>query len=258
MTEARGQRLNEFIAWHAHDIRKTVKANLRQLTSAISHHTSYLGGIPKNPGVLSLAQHLGEVGLIDLHAVATQHMGHQRRTLFLAHRGQLGTVANEQQTAVLIVIDKTDQVIEQGRIGIGYHRGLVNDEERVLGGIESKTEGREVGSRLLTVDTPVDGISRRTGIVGEDLGSTAGWRHQHQFLFHGKHTTHNGRGQCGLTRTGRTTKHHHHLLVAVGHKRGKRLQGRMLLRGRQMSKMRLYLVNQLVLNHSKCKGRKNI
>ena len=69
-----------------------------------------------------------------MQSIATHHLRLQGRTLRLAHRRQLGTVANEHHPTVSPVIHILDKVVQQlsvgkGRVaiagGIGHHRSLV-------------------------------------------------------------------------------------------------------------------------------------
>ena len=52
-------------------------------------------GVVEDTRLLRLSEHLVEVGLIDGHAVGTEHGSRQRGALFLAHGRQLCTVADE-------------------------------------------------------------------------------------------------------------------------------------------------------------------
>ena len=113
---ARGKCLYEFVARHDLDVGKPLEMYFWQCyPSAFADGLlrPYLRGIPQNARLLTLAQHLVQVALMDVQAVASQHFRLQGRTPFFTDWRQLGTVANEQQAAVAFVIDKTHQVVEQ-------------------------------------------------------------------------------------------------------------------------------------------------
>ena len=229
MTIAGGQRLYQLVARNNPYVVKVAETNLRHkyslssllfpLSSKFSPLSSNSRRIKQDARLLRLAQHLVQVGLKNGHAIATQHGGLQRRTLLLANRRQLGTVTNEQQTAVAVVIDETHQIVEQRGIAIGYHRCLVNDEQRIVGTVEVQVETTLQG--LLTVDTAMDGVGRTASIEREHFGSSTCRRHQHQFLLQRHHTTDDSSGQCRLARACRPAQHHDGLTVATGHKVGK-------------------------------------
>ena len=133
----------------------------------MSHHLTDLRGIPQDARLLTLAQHLVEVALIHRHPISAQDVCHQRRTLLFAHRRQLCLIADEKHPTVLPAVDKLHQVVEQtataeGGVAvalIGNHRSLIHNKQRVAVQVVVQIEGREVASRLLPVDTAVDGIS---------------------------------------------------------------------------------------------------
>ena len=165
------------------DVRKTLKMNLRQFTSAIIHQPSDLCSVIKDATLLTLAQHLVECALIDVQSIATQHGSHQRRTLLLADGWQLCLVANEHHPAVTAIIHKANQVVQQTTpLAIETnHRGLVDDEQRVLGIVIAQFEASLQG--LLPIDAAVDGIGRTACIQREHLGGTSRRCQQHLLLF---------------------------------------------------------------------------
>ena len=75
------------------------------------------GGIIQYARLAALPQHFVQVALEDMQAVAAQHVCHQGRALLFAHRRQLCTVANQQQSAVVAIIYKGNQVVEQHATG---------------------------------------------------------------------------------------------------------------------------------------------
>ena len=91
-----------------------------------------------------MAQHFVKVALIDSQSVAFDYRAHKGRTLTLAHRRQLGLVADEQQTAVAPLINEAYEVVKEATRATEHtavahrgrnHRGLVDYEERVLHGV---------------------------------------------------------------------------------------------------------------------------
>ena len=138
---ARRQLLNQFFARHVPDVWKAVEPHLWQLIATRLHHTSHPCGIPQDARCLALSQHLAQIALEDVQPIAAQHIAHQCRTLRFAHRWQLGTVAYQHHPTITVVIHKTYQVVHQlaagkdavtNARGIGNHRGLVHQEQRVL------------------------------------------------------------------------------------------------------------------------------
>ena len=152
MTVTGCERLNQLIAWHRLYIGKALEPDTRQSGNLIMrNHLPDHRGIPEDTRSLPafqwpLAEHLVQVTLIDLHPIAAQHIGHQRRTLILAHRRQLGLIADEQHPTVigrgkrrgraLAVIHKLHEVVEQtatpesgvAKALIRDHRGLINNK----------------------------------------------------------------------------------------------------------------------------------
>ena len=174
------------------DVRKALKMNLRQFTSAIIHQPSDLCSVIKNATLLTLAQHLVERALIDVQSIAAQHGSHQCRALLLANRWQLCMVADEHHPTVTAIIHKANQVVQQtAALAIETnHRGLVDDEQRVLGIVIAQLEATL--QRLLTIDAAVDGIGRTACIQREHLGGTPCWCQQYQLLLQRLQSTDNG------------------------------------------------------------------
>ena len=171
---------------------------------------------------------------MDVQPVRLQHANRQRRTLLLANGWQLGIVANEQHTAVSTAIDELYQVVQQltvgkGRVavfgGVGHHRCLVDDEQRVLCRVVVQVEC--AFERLLAVDAAVDGIGGVPGIEREN----------------------GGRQRC-LTRTCRPSHHHSGLPMTVGHEQTEHLDGLFLFCGRHMSEGTSDAIFHLVGNHA--------
>ena len=275
-----GQTLDEFVARHHLDIVKAINMYFRrdggaevrrcEITTCIKTILvpSYLrtfvppntSGIPQNARVFCLSQHLVEVALIDGESIAAQHVSHQGRTLILAHRGELSYIAHQHQSAVASTIDKLDEIVEQTACTKGIrealitdHRGLVDHKKCFRALVDVQAEGREVASRLLTIDATMDGVGRMTSIAREHLGGTTRGGHQHEFLLQGLETTHHSSCQRGLTCTCRATKHKHRTLVAIGEKLNKELNGTLLLCRGYMPQTCPQSVYEFVLNHL-CKG----
>ena len=131
MRIAVGQRLDEFVARHDADVVEPRHANLRQSQRKTTGHSGapgvpvsrswFSGGaqapdsrcVPQDARLLTLSQHLAQVALVDVQAIAAQHACLQGGTVCLAHGWQLGLIANEHQSAVAVVIDETDQIVHQ-------------------------------------------------------------------------------------------------------------------------------------------------
>ena len=70
-------------------------------------------GIIQNARLGKLAHHLRKRLLVYVKPIRLQQREHQRRTLLLAHGGQLGSVAHKHQAAPLPRVDILDKVVEQ-------------------------------------------------------------------------------------------------------------------------------------------------
>ena len=137
--------LYEFISWHTADVCKAAEDDAGQLCHlVVSYHLAYYRGVPQYARLLTLPKHLVEVGVEDTDAVSLHHLLREGWRLSLAHRRQLGTVANEHHPTITPVIHILDKVVQQLSVGkgcvaiarsIGHHRGLVDDEQRVVLGI---------------------------------------------------------------------------------------------------------------------------
>ena len=134
------ERVDKFPAAHSADIGKAAEAHLGQRHGADARdHAAHGGGVEEYARAFTLAEHGVELGLVDAQPVALHHGSLQGRALGLAHRGQLGAVADEQQAAVAPAVYVVHEVVEQAaaaegglaRRPVGYHRRLVDDEERV-------------------------------------------------------------------------------------------------------------------------------
>ena len=193
---------------------------------------------------------------MDVQAILAQHIRHEGWALLLADRWQLGPVANEQQPAVTAIIDEADEVVEQLSAGkkrlakgraVGYHRGLVDDEQGVVGAVVVQVE--VALKRLLAIDATMDGVGRVFRIEREHLGSTPRGSHEHQLLLQRQQSLHHSGSQRGLSCTGRASQHHDSLFVAVGHECCKDVDGLFLFRCRHMAKNLADSIFQLVGNH---------
>ena len=172
-------------------------------------HLSDDGGIVEDARLLTLSQHLVEVGLIDVEPVALQRSCAECRSLsLLAYGRQLRPVADEQHAAVLPLASRSEVVVD-GRIG--DHRCLVDDEQGVAVQIVIQIECREVARRPLSVDVTMDGVCRVAGIEREHLCSPSRGSQQYQFLLQRQQGAHDGSGQCGLAGASRAAQDHHGL-----------------------------------------------
>ena len=147
------ERFDEFIARNNLDIRETTDTDSREyggagvrgreITTCLktilvppyprTSVPSNTSGVPKDAGGLALTEHLIEITLIDRHTIATEHIGHQRRTLLLSDGWELGLVANQQHTTVLAAINELHKIIKQAtatkcriaKAQVRDHRGLI-------------------------------------------------------------------------------------------------------------------------------------
>ena len=104
----------------------------------------------------------------------------------------------------------------------------------------------------------MDGIGRRTCIQGEYLGGTPRRCQQDKLLLQTLHGPDHGTSQRGLTRSGRATQNHDHMLVAISHEPGKHVDGLGLFCRRRESERLQDAGFQLVLNHNGHKDKKNL
>ena len=212
-----------------------------------------------------MSQHLVQVALVHLHTVGTQHIAHQRRTLILAHRWQLGLITYQHHTTILPTIHKLHQVVQQASATkralaialVGNHRCLIYHKQGIAVIVEVQIKGRDIASRFLTIDTTMDGVSRMTSVECKHLCCTACWGQQNHLLFQHIHRPYDGTRQGGFTRTCRTTQNHHHMVVAVGHKEREHVDGVLLFGRRHHAHSLSNAVFKLVANHFGHKGTKN-
>ena len=126
----------------------------------------------------------------------------QSRTFLFAHGRQLCRITHHHQAATCASVDKLDEVVQQTTGAkeavsavVGYHRGLIDDEqgffERIPSGIEVSVLPLE---GILTIDNLVDGVGRTAGMEREDFGRTSCWSQQHhgalQLLPNAHHSAH--------------------------------------------------------------------
>ena len=76
---------------------------------------------------------------------------------------------------------------------------------------------------------PVDGEGGKAAALRENLGGTTRGRQELELLPQSAHGAHHGASQRGLTRSGRSAKHHHAVVAAVGEETAKHLKGRRLV-----------------------------
>ena len=194
------QRLYQLRTRQVHDVREAGQAQLREgIEIIVRQHTPQPRGIPEDARALQLAHHLRQRHLMHLQPVALQHLRGECGTLLLPHRRQLCRVAHEHQAAALARIDKMHKVVQQtarteGRAagtGVGNHRGLVHDEQRVAKQVHALQEvGHLPREGLLAIDSAMDGEGRMTGVQGKDLGGTTRGSHEHHLLLQLHQRTH--------------------------------------------------------------------
>jgi|GEM_PF-4451003 len=238
---ALAERLDEFVAGHHADIGKTLQTYARQLGhGVVGNHGAYQGGVVEYSALSSLSYHLVEVGLEDRESIALEHLGSERRRLFLAHRRELGGVADEHKPAVAPAIDIGDKVVEQTARAkdaltqslVGYHRSLVDHEEGI--GMEIVVEIEDAATRChgaLAVYLAVDGEGSHATVVRQHLGGSPGGCQEHHLLPEAGERAHQGSGEGGLARTRRTAHHHHGMVVTESEKAGYLCDSPMLVGG---------------------------
>ena len=256
---ARLKRLNEFIARHHHDIGEPREPHFRQFGGLLGHqHLPDAGGIEEDARLERLSEHLAELAHKGLQAIGGQPSAGECGRVILADGRQLCPVADEQEAAVSSAVDEAHQVVEQPSAAesagcgarIGYHRGLVDHEERVVVEVVVEGELAQIGRHgLLPVYLAVYGEGLMAAVHGKHFGGPSGGRHQHHFLPEGGYGTHDGRCQHGLARARRAPQYHHRAVVAVGHEFGEGVHGRRLFGGGCEGKCFLLLEQPLLFYH---------
>ena len=151
---------------------------------------STVNGVVEYAGQRTLTQHLAEVCLKHVKAVAPHKVGTQRWRLLFSHWRQLGGVADEHKAAVATVVDILCKVIEQASAAknrlceavVGYHRRLVHDEECV--GMEVVVKAERAFKRFLTIYLAMYGVRWAAGIERQHLCGAACRSQQHHLASH--------------------------------------------------------------------------
>ena len=181
------QAVFEPVAAHFKNIPETlgVQLNLRRFAAQFF---AQLGGIHQNARFLGLAHHLAQLHALDPRPEALgQQRGVEGRAQQLAHRRQLGRVADEQQPVSGFLEHEAHQIVEQPGFAegffVGYHRGLVHDVEHFLLPVGLALEAQALGGGAagLAVDFFMNRAGRHPGVGAHYLGRPAGGRHQGVF-----------------------------------------------------------------------------
>ena len=206
---------DEFVAGDVVHVGETAEANLWKGEDVfVLQQCAQMGGIPEDAGRVGLSHHLGEGVAYDLEAVAAHVVVAEGWAFVVTHGRQLGRVAQQDEPAASASIDEVDEVVEQSACTVetagevfvvGYHGGLVADEEEVLPHVVVEGEDGVLVDGLLAVDALVDGEGRMVGIEGEHLGCTTRGSQQHTLALQLLHRLDQGTDEGGLARAGKAS-----------------------------------------------------
>ena len=217
------QGLEKLPAVEVPDVRK-VRPEARHGVDAPFEHAAYQRGVEEDARLGLLTDHLVHRP-VDHLAVAGHEDRIERRTVLGPHGRELGVVAHPHQPAPLAAADVGHQIVQQGpgaekgsaRRVVGEHRGLVDDEQRVLLAVGPQGELRFVGGvGSLQVDPLVDGQRPLVRVAGQHLGRPSRRCQKNGFDIQILKRRHKGRNERRLARPGESVENENLRGIVIG------------------------------------------